>query len=608
VLTTERGKENDLTIIIWFLKPYWLKAFLVFTLLFIYALLETLSVGALYPFISRIFSQTQSSVQYGGKILEYLDMISALLPVDDKLVAASLFLLVLTILSRIFGIISESTSLWYHLQLYTDLQNRIFQKILLNQYSYFHTRKHGELMYIGREASQSVGEMFFYFPKAGVEFFRIVILTVLLLTISIKFTLILYIVITSFSIIVYVLSNTIINPAAKKAQIAYANITTLFSESISGIRQIKLFNNYRYWFEKLNKETIVARKQQFRYTAPAYFSSHLILSVGSLSTVLAIIYAKLFMPDSFIVMFPIIIVYVGALMRLMPSVKEIAHQWMGLKGLAPRIRLTYQTLADTQYDTDDGGKDFPGLTGEIRLNRISFSYPTRQDVLKNINIIIPRDHTVAVVGESGSGKSTLADVLLRLYVPSSGEILIDGIDYQSYSRSSWLKRLNMVSQDSFIFHAPVRDNIRIGKLDATDEEIINAAKIANAHQFIMELPNKYDTTVGDRGITLSGGQRQRIAIARAIVKNPEILILDEATSSLDNISERVIQDSLREVAKNRTTVIIAHRLSTIEHADRIFVMKRGGIVEEGTHEELLGKRGHYYALYQREKEGMTNEP
>jgi ABC-type multidrug transport system fused ATPase/permease subunit len=301
-------------------------------------------------------------------------------------------------------------------------------------------------------------------------------------------------------------------------------------------------------------------------------------------------------------------VYIGALMRLMPSVKEIAHQWMGLKGLAPRIRITYETLADTQYEMDDSGKDFPGLMKEIKLENVSFSYATRNDVLKNINITIPKNQTVAIVGESGSGKSTLADILLRLYVPSAGKILVDGIDYQNYSRSSWLSHMSMVSQDSFIFHASVKDNIRVGRLNANDKEIVDAANIANAHQFILELPEKYDTTVGDRGITLSGGQCQRLAIARALIKNPEILILDEATSALDNISEKAIQDSLREVEKNRTTVIIAHRLSTIEHADKIFVMKRGNIMEEGTHEELLGKRGYYHALYQREKEGTTNEP
>lgn len=598
---------SDMKIMVWFLKPYWLRAFFVFLFLFIYAFLETLSVGALYPFVSNILSKAAPTAQYGGKILEYLDSVAALLPVSDKLVAASLLLLILMILSRIFGIISESTTLWYHLRLYADLQNRIFRKILLNQYSYFHNKKHGELMYIGREASQSVGEMFFYFPKAGVEFFRIVIITILLLTISVRFTLLLYAVIAVFSIIIYVLSNKIIDPAAKKAQIAYTNITTLFSESISGIRQIKLFDSYRYWFQRLRKETDIARKQQFQYTAPSYFSSHLILSVGSLSTILAIIYAKIYMPDDFFNIFPIVIVYVGALMRLMPSVKEITYQWMGLKGLAPRVRITYETLADSQYDTGDGGNDFPGLKSEIRLNEVSFSYPTRRDVLENINITIPKNHTVAIVGESGSGKSTLADIFLRLYVPSAGELLLDGVDYRNYSRSSWLQHMSMVSQDSFIFHASIKDNIRVGKLDATDREIVDAAKIANAHRFIMNLPEGYDTIVGDRGITLSGGQCQRVAIARALVRNPEILILDEATSSLDNIAEKAIQDSLREVEKNRTTVIIAHRLSTIEHANKIFVMKEGAIVEEGTHEELLKKGNYYYNLYQREKEERMDE-
>jgi len=601
-LTEGRCKVNDLSIMAWFLKPYRFQAVFLFTLLFIYASLETLSVGALYPFVSKILSGADSTVQYGGKILEYLDSVSALLPVSDKLVAASLLLLILIILSRIFGIISESASLWYHLRLYADLQNRIFQKILLNQYSYFHSKKHGELMYIGREASSSVGEMFFYFPKAGVEFFRIIIITVLLFTISIKYTLILYAVIAVFSIVVYVLSNLIINPAAQRAQVAYTNITTFFSESFSGIRQIKIFDNYLHWFQKLRRETNTARKQQFLYTAPSYFSSHLILSIGSLSTILAIIYAKLYMPDSFVKVFPIIIVYVGALMRLMPSVKEIAHQWMGLKGLAPRVRITYETLADPQYETDDGGKDFSGLRGEIRLDNVSFSYSTRSDVLKNINIIIPKNQTVAIVGESGSGKSTLADILLRLYDLSKGKILIDGVDYKDYSRSSWLKHLSMVSQDTFIFHASIEDNIRIGKPDATPEEIREAARIANADQFIEELPEKYDTILGDRGVKLSGGQRQRIAIARAMIRKPEILVLDEATSSLDNISEKIVQKSLKMASQHQTTIVIAHRLSTIEHADKIVVLDHGRVAEEGKHNELFKKRGFYFDLYQQQKE------
>lgn len=594
--------KSDMKIIFWFLKPYWLQAFLVFLLLFVYAFFETLSVGALYPFLSRILSSSDLSAQYGGNILKYLDSLSTLLPFDDKLVSASLLLLALIIVSRIFGIISESLSLWYHLKLYADLQNRIFKKILLNQYRYFHSRKHGELMYMGREASASVGEMFFYFPKSGVECFRIIILTALLFTISFKFTLLLFLVIAAFGLIVYVLSNKIINPAAAKAQTAHANITTLFSESFSGIRQIKLFDYYRYLFDKMKKETGIARRQQFLYTAPSYFSSHLILSLGSLSTIFAIIYTKMLMPDAFSTVFPVIIVYVGALIRLMPSVKEISHQWMGLKGLAPRIRVTYDALADESYTTSVRGKEFPGLESAIELKNVSFSYDTRNNVLKDVNIVIPRKSTVAIVGESGSGKSTLADILIRLYEPTVGDILADGINYRLFSKSSWLRKITMVSQDTFIFHASIKDNIRIGKPDATEDEIREAAEIALAQQFIMELPEGYDTIVGDRGVKLSGGQRQRIALARALVRKPLIIILDEATSSLDNISENSIKELLSSTGKDRTTVVIAHRLSTIEEADKIIVLDKGRVVEEGRHDELLDKKEYYFKLYQKQKD------
>jgi len=222
--------------------------------------------------------------------------------------------------------------------------------------------------------------------------------------------------------------------------------------------------------------------------------------------------------------------------------------------------------------------------------------------LKNINIIIPKNQTVAIVGESGSGKSTLADILLRLYDLSKGKILIDGVDYKDYSRSSWLKHLSMVSQDTFIFHASIEDNIRIGKPDATPEEIREAARIANADQFIEELPEKYDTILGDRGVKLSGGQRQRIAIARAMIRKPEILVLDEATSSLDNISEKIVQKSLKMASQHQTTIVIAHRLSTIEHADKIVVLDHGRVAEEGKHNELFKKRGFYFDLYQQQKE------
>ena len=274
---------------------------------------------------------------------------------------------------------------------------------------------------------------------------------------------------------------------------------------------------------------------------------------------------------------------------------------MGLKGLAPRLQLTYETLIDQNHLNEDGKTSFSGLNNGITFENVSFSYPNKKDVISNLSLNIPKGRTMAIVGESGAGKSTIADVIIRLYKPEDGKIFVDGTDYMDFILSDWLKHIGMVSQDTFIFHASVRENIKMGKMDATEEEMIQAAKIANAHQFIIEMPKGYDTVVGDRGIKLSGGQRQRIAIARAAVRDPDILILDEATSALDNISEEVVKEALQEAGRNRTNIIIAHRLSTIEHADKIVVMDRGKIVQQGTHEELIKTKGPYFSLYQTQK-------
>jgi ABC-type multidrug transport system fused ATPase/permease subunit len=335
--------------------------------------------------------------------------------------------------------------------------------------------------------------------------------------------------------------------------------------------------------------------------AYSFVPPKLIQIFGTSSVVLSIIYVKLYDPENIKIYLPVITVYVVALMKLMPSISNIGNHWMGLRGLAPRLQLTYETLTDKKYLIEDGSKNFSGLKKEIKLEDVSFSYSPQKDVLSNIKLSLPKGETIAIVGESGAGKSTLADLIIRLYKPKEGKINIDGIDYTELLLSDWLKHIGMVSQDTFIFHASVRENIKMGKPDATEEEVIRAAEIANAHQFIKDLPNGYDSILGDRGLKLSGGQRQRIAIARAVIREPEILILDEATSALDNISEKVVQEALKKAGKSRTNIIIAHRLSTIEHADKIVVLSQGEVVEEGSHKELLARKEHYYNQYQRQQ-------
>ena len=256
-------------------------------------------------------------------------------------------------------------------------------------------------------------------------------------------------------------------------------------------------------------------------------------------------------------------------------------------------------LLDTPIAIHSGNISLPIATirGEVELRNVTFSYGEGKPVIKNFSLRIPAGRTIAIVGSTGSGKSTLVKLLLRLYEVQNGTITLDGIDIKEILLYDLRRAIGLVSQDVFLFHGTVRENIAYGNPKASFQQIVEAAKIAEAHDFIRQLPQEYDTVVGERGQKLSGGQRQRIAIARAVLKDPPILILDEATSAVDNETEAAIARSLERITQNRTTIAIAHRLSTIRHSNCIYVVERGQIVEQGTHEHLLQQQGVYANLW-----------
>lgn len=385
--------------------------------------------------------------------------------------------------------------------------------------------------------------------------------------------------------------------AGHEVQGRTADITAFLQEVISGARVIRSFARESFEFKRFEKENKNNFDAAMKATKLTAIMGPMVEFSAAIAVVVILWYGGYSVVQGYITAGSLIAFLIYAI-NLANPVKRLTQVYGNIqKALAAGDRVI--DILETQPHVKElpTAKTMDHVKGEVHFDNVQFSYDAENLALKGVTLHVKPGQTVAIVGPSGAGKSTIANLLPRFYDVTGGSIRIDGMDIREATFTSLRENIGLVPQDTMLFNASVRDNILYGRLDATDEEVLAAAKAANAIEFIEKLPQGFDTMVGERGNSLSGGQRQRIAIARAILKNPSILILDEATSALDTESEKIVQEALERLMKGRTALVIAHRLSTVQHADHIVVLQQGSVVEEGTHDELLALQGLYSHLY-----------
>ena len=602
-----------------FVPPY--KKYLGLSILFniLSAVLNIFSFAALIPILQILF-QVDGGIRVNeymhwngdwGSIKEvatnnlyyYIQEFIVAHSASTALLVIGVFLAFMTFLKTGAYFLSSATIIPIRTGIVRDIRNQIYQKINSLSLSFFSEERKGDI--IARmsgdvqEVENSIMsslDMLFKNPILILFYF------ITLICISWQLTLFTILFVPPFGWFMGVVGKKL-KAHSIEAQALWSDTMSMVEETLGGLRIIKAFCAEEKMNKRFNQVNSSYRDNIMRVNIRQQMAHPMSEFLGTILIVVVLWFGGILVLDYGRIDGPTIIFYLVMLYSIINPLKEFSKASYNIpKGLASMERIDKILQAEVEIKDKETPKHISSFEHQIEFRHVSFAYTDRKSaelvyVLKDINLVIPKGKTVALVGQSGSGKSTMVDLIPRYYDVQEGEVLIDGINVKDLAVHDLRMLIGNVNQEAILFNASFKDNIRFGKTDATDEDIANAAKIANAYEFITKSEKGFDTNIGDRGGRLSGGQRQRVSIARAILKNPPILILDEATSALDTESERLVQDALEKLMKTRTTVAVAHRLSTIKHADEICVLHEGKIVERGTHDELIRKDGYYKKLH-----------
>jgi len=575
---------------------FWYCLFIILSIYF-----SIISLGMLMPFLDLIFKNTPAVTIPSNPIGKLLyGILSGLTQTDDKIKLLGFVCIIITVailLKNAFLVLANYILNPLKNKVVNQLRSELYTKILHLPIGYFTEQKKGDLISrITNDVSEVEGSVVSALEGWVRDPLTIIINFTVLFFLSPQLTLFLLFFIPVVGLIIGRVTRSLKKQSIEVAHKQSESVSVL-DETLSGLRVIKAFNAeplLRSRFFAINQE-LLAAKNRIGYKRD--LASPLSEFLGVL-VFAGILYfgGRLILSGNLALEGSDFIVYLALFYNIINPVKALSTSFSNMqKGTAAIGRIEEVLRTPNTVDDNPGGKKLLYFNTGIELRNVSFSYGG-VDVLRNINLTIEKGKTIALVGSSGAGKSTLADLIPRFHDVSSGELLIDGINIREYSLKSVREQISIVTQEPILFNDTISNNILIGKQDADKTEVEHAAIVANAHQFITRKDLGYDTGIGDRGTKLSGGERQRLTIARAVIKNPPILILDEATSSLDTESERLVQDAINNLMQNRTSIVIAHRLSTIRHADEIIVLQKGAIVERGTHDELLKREGYYFKL------------